>query len=367
MKGLRLSRLFKLMKQDKLETIAVNPGASLFYLTGLHFHLMERPVVLFLKPSTTPLIVLPELEIIKIDQSSVPLNSIVYGDDPASWQFAFDKALKLLKINTMTMGIEPTQIRFLEMEFIKNADPGIEFISAKNYFSSLRLHKDKSEIPKIHKAVQIAEAALEAVKPMISIGKSEKEIASELTLQLLKAGSDPLLPFQPIVSSGSNSASPHAIPSDRKLGKGDMLVIDWGAACEGYISDLTRTFAIGEMPQKFKGIAKAVFDANTSGRKAVIPGKALGSIDDAARNVIQNAGFGDNFTHRTGHGIGLESHEEPFLFSSNSGLMVEGMVFTIEPGIYLPGEGGIRIEDDVVVTTEGCEVLSSINRHIEVL
>jgi Xaa-Pro dipeptidase len=219
----------------------------------------------------------------------------------------------------------------------------------------------------IRKAVKIAEAALQATLPQIKIGKTEEEIASELTIQLLKAGSDTVFPFQPIVSSGPNSANPHAVPTGRKLVKGNMLVIDWGAAYQGYISDLTRTFAIGEITPKFAEIAKIVQVANNAGCEAVLPGNTLGKVDDAARAVISSAGYGEYFTHRTGHGVGLEGHEEPYVFSANSIKMKPGMCFTVEPGIYLPNVGGVRIEDNVVVTLTGREVLSSLEREVKVL
>jgi Xaa-Pro dipeptidase len=363
----RLAKIIELMNQNKLESIALNPGSSLFYLTSLHFHLMERPVVLFINLTSTPTIILPELEILKIKQSSIPLEAITYGDDPSSWNSAFEKALKRIQPQPKTIGVEPTQIRFLEMEFIRKAASGIKFVPANSVLASIRVTKDLEEIEKIRKAVKIAEEAFRMTLPQIKIGKTEQEIASELTVQLLKAGSDTIFPFQPIVSSGPNSANPHAAPTERKLVKGDMLVIDWGAAYQGYISDLTRTYAIGEITPKFAEISETVLAANKAGCEAVLPGNTLGSVDNAARAVISNVGYGEYFTHRTGHGIGLEGHEEPYVFSANSTKMSQGMCFTIEPGIYLPGGGGVRIEDNVLVTPSGHEVLSSLNRNVKVL
>ena len=361
----RLSKLFDLMDQTKLDTVALNPGASLFYLTGLRFHLMERPVVLLLKENHKSVIVLPELEMRKVDQSAIPLEPFPYGDDPSNWQSAFNLACKEMGIRKV--GIEPTQFRYLEMGFLQKAVPAMEFQVSSAAFSALRILKDRQEIEKIREAVKVAEIGLEATKPFIKIGRTEREIASELTIQLLKAGSDPTFPFQPIVSSGANSANPHAVPTDKKLAEGDMLVIDWGAAHDGYISDLTRTFAIGTITPKFRKIADTVLSANQAGCAQIAPEEAIGTVDDAAREIITKAGYGDYFTHRTGHGIGLEGHEEPYVFSSNPLPMDEGMCFTVEPGIYLPDVGGVRIEDNVVVTATGHEVLSSLNREVEIL
>jgi Xaa-Pro dipeptidase len=196
---------------------------------------------------------------------------------------------------------------------------------------------------------------------------TEKEIASELCVQLLRHGSESELPFAPIVCAGPNSATPHASPSDRKLQRGDLLVIDWGATADGYISDLTRTFAVGEVDAEYKKIAQIVLKANEAGRAAGRPGVPCANVDSAARSVIEAAGYGTYFTHRTGHGIGMEGHEEPYIRDDNVRMLYPGMAYTVEPGIYLPGRGGVRIEDNVVVTKDGVEVLSDMPRELRLV
>jgi len=202
---------------------------------------------------------------------------------------------------------------------------------------------------------------------MIHPGVSEQEVASELTLQLLRNGSQPELPFFPIVSSGPNSANPHATPSERTLTPGDMLVIDWGANYSGYVSDITRTFAIGYITQEFEKIHQVVLNANTAGREAVQSGLKAEQIDEAARDQIAQAGYGQFFIHRTGHGIGIEGHEPPYIRQGNQRILSPGMTFTIEPGIYLPEENGVRIEDDVLVTEDGGQSLTTIKRELTVI
>mgnify|MGYP001811163871 CR=1 FL=1 len=192
-------------------------------------------------------------------------------------------------------------------------------------------------------------------------------MAAELVAQLLRAGSDPQLPFQPIVSGGPNSANPHAVPSDRPLQKGDLLVIDWGAAYESYYSDLTRTFVLGQPDEEQLRIARLVENANAAGRAVARPGLRAGDVDAAARAVIEEGGYGQFFTHRTGHGLGLESPEPPYMFGANDLLLEEGMTFTVEPGIYLPGKGGVRIEDDMLITPNGAESFSDMPRPLAVL
>jgi Xaa-Pro dipeptidase len=202
---------------------------------------------------------------------------------------------------------------------------------------------------------------------MIKIGVTEKEIASELTIQMLRLGGDAEAPFAPIVSSGPNGANPHASPGDRKMAAGDLLVIDWGTGYQGYVADLTRTFGIGKVEPEFQRIADIVKDANAAGRAIAAPGLQAGAVDAAAREVINTAGYGAYFTHRVGHGIGLEGHEPPYMFGENTLRLAEGMAFTIEPGIYLTGRGGVRIEDNVVVTANGVDVLSSLPRELRIL
>lgn len=216
----------------------------------------------------------------------------------------------------------------------------------------------------MHRAAKIAEQALIATLPLIKVGLSERELASELTMQLFMAGCDPQVPFSPIVSAGVNSANPHATPSDRMLTVGDLLVIDWGASFEGYFSDITRTFAIGNIDPEYAQIAKIVLEANTAARNIARPGLPIENIDRAARSVIESAGYGKYFTHRTGHGLGVEGHEEPYIRPGNTALLEPGMTFTIEPGIYLPDRNGVRIEDDVVITDSGVECLTNLPREL---
>ncbi|HRQ32026.1 MAG TPA: M24 family metallopeptidase, partial [Anaerolineales bacterium] len=230
--------------------------------------------------------------------------------------------------------------------------------------SQLRLRKDRTEVEAMRRAVQIAQSALEATIPLIKIGMSEKEVAAELMMQLFKHGSDPEMPFSPIVSAGPNSANPHASPSDRKLQAGDLLVVDWGAARDGYISDLTRTFAVGEVDAEYEKIHKIVQEANAAGRAAAKPGVPCANVDKAARDVIEQSGYGKYFTHRTGHGIGMEGHEDPYMRGDNLQLLEPGMAFTVEPGIYLAGRNGVRIEDNVVITESGADVLSDMPREM---
>ena len=361
----RFDKLAASLRTSGLDAVTLNPGPTLTYLTGLHFHLMERPVVLLFAPGQTPAIVLPELEMQKL--SGQPYAPFPYGENPAEWDAAFRGAAQSLGLDGKRVGVEPRQLRLLEFSFVRDAAPEADFPDASLALAELRLRKDPDEVQKMKRAVQIAQSALEATIPLIKIGMTEKELSNELVIQLLKHGSEPEMPFSPIVSGGPNAANPHASPSDRKLQRGDLLVVDWGASFDGYISDLTRTFAVGEVDEECQKIHKIVQESNAAGRAAAGPGVPCANVDIAAREVIEKSGYGKYFTHRTGHGIGMEGHEEPYMRGDNMQILEPGMAFTVEPGIYLPNRNGVRIEDNVVITEIGAESLSDMPREIRVV
>lgn len=363
----RFTRLQELLKVNGFNATVVNPGSTLTYLTGLHFHLMERPTLLIYRSGHQPVLILPELELSKASTSTIPVSPFTFGDDPSTWPAVMQQALKSLDLESGNIAVEPTRLRFLEIDFLKKAAPKLEFINGESVFSNLRILKDAGEIQSMRKAVEIAQNALRATLPMIHAGVTEVEIASRLSIELQKAGSATELPFQPIVASGPNSANPHAVPTGRKLEMGDLVVIDWGATYQDYCSDLTRTFAIGHLTDELQNIYDTVKDANMAGRLVGQPEIEAGEVDRAARRVIDKAGYGQYFTHRTGHGLGMEGHEAPYMFGANKQILTTGMVYTVEPGIYLPGKGGVRIEDDVVVTADGCESLSDFPRDLQIL
>lgn len=364
---MRQNRLSVSLHSAGLAALAVNPGPTLFYLTGLNFHLSERPVVVLISSSQPMAIVLPELETAKLRGLPYPTQAFEYGEDPTTWADVFQHAADATNLEGKNVGVEPRRLRVLELRLLEAAAPDVRFLSAEDNLASLRMYKDSSEISAMRKAAQIAQNALLATIPMIKAGVTEREISSELTIQLLRLGSDPEMPFSPIVSGGPNSANPHATPSDRPLQIGDLLVIDWGASFNGYFSDITRTFAIGPIEEEFRKIYRLVLEANAAGRAACKPENLAQEVDQAARNVIEAGGYGKEFRHRTGHGLGLETHEEPYMRAGNLVPLASGMTFTVEPGIYLLERGGVRIEDDMVITPSGAESLTDLPREMQIL
>jgi Xaa-Pro dipeptidase len=367
LKSILLQRHAKLavaLHNSGLDALILNPGPTLVYLTGLEFHLMERPVIGIFRPHSPLVLILPELESGKITRYPLPIQVFTYAENPAGWPSVIQQGALAAHLNGSKAGIELGRLRVLELRYLEDAAHEAGFVSADPVISDLRMIKDDAELGAMRKAVQIAQDALQATLPAIHAGVTEREIAAELTLQLLRHGSSPEMPFSPIVASGPNSANPHAVPTERSLQMGDVLIIDWGATYRGYLSDLTRTFAIGEVDPEMVNIAKIVAAANQTALQAARPDLSAGQVDRAARQVIEKAGYGKYFFHRTGHGLGMEPHEPPYIFLENELELKQGMTFTIEPGIYLAGRGGVRIEDNVAVTAQGAESLSSLPREL---
>ncbi len=361
----RQRRLRDALGSADLDALVLNPGPTLTYLTGMHFHLMERPIVGIFPAEGPAALILPELETPKTEGAPFELLPFPYGEDPSRWGETFRRAAQSLALDGKRLGVESVRLRYLELTYLQEAAPHARFISAPEVIASLRMVKDAAEILAMRKAVAIAQDALRATLPLIRLGMSEKELASELVLQLLRHGSEPQLPFFPIVAGGPNSANPHAVPTERPIRAGELLLIDWGATVEGCYSDLTRTFALGELSDpELERVAEVVAQANAAGRAAARPGLPAGEVDAAARRVIAEAGYGQYFTHRTGHGLGRDGHEPPYIYAENTRPLAPGMTFTVEPGIYLPGRGGVRIEDDMLVTVNGAESLSDLPREL---
>jgi Xaa-Pro dipeptidase len=363
----RQLKLTDLLREAKLTALALNPGPDLSYFTELDFHLMERPVIGIFPVKGKPVLILPELEAAKTEGLDFNVESYFYSEDQSTWADVFKTALTDAGIKSGKLGVIPRRIRMLELQFIKEAAPEVEIVSGQSIVNTLRMIKGDHELDNMEEAVRIAECALTATLPAIKPGVTEKEIASKLVGRLLLSGSNPELPFFPIVAFGPNSANPHAFPTDRGLKSGELVLIDWGANIEGYFSDITRTFAVGDVNPELEKIAEFVRKANAAGRAAVKPGVPTKQVDSAARKVIEDAGYGKFFIHRTGHGLGRESHEEPNISQFDQTILEPGMTFTIEPGIYLPNRGGVRIEDNIVVTEDGSRSLTNLPRELSQL
>ncbi len=245
-----------------------------------------------------------------------------------------------------------SQFRKLEKAF---GTDGLEPVSG--VVEEQRIIKDAGEVSAIRKAAQTVDTALTELLAEVQPGPTEKELAIELDHRILLNGADTIA-FPTIAASGPSAACPHAQPTDRRLAEGDMLKIDVGCCLEGYCSDMTRTIFLGEPDERFSKIYSVVLAAQQAALEQVGPGVTCAQLDKIARDVVQAAGFGEYFIHGLGHGVGLEVHEAPRVSARSDEVLAAGMVITVEPGIYIEGWGGVRIEDLVVVTEDGCEILS---------
>lgn len=240
-------------------------------------------------------------------------------------------------------------------------DTDIQFLSFTRELDPLRAVKTPSEVKQIKEAVRVAEEAFREVLELVRPGVSELDIALELEYRLRKKGSEGV-PFPVIVLSGPRTSLPHGVPTKRHLREGEPVLFDFGARIAGYCSDETRTLFLGDPPDELKKIYRIVIEAHDRALEAVKPSVPFKEVDAIARRVIEDAGYGDYFGHSTGHGVGLAVHEFPSLSPESEGTLEEGMVVTIEPGIYVPGLGGVRIEDLCLVTKDGPEVLTPLDR-----
>ncbi len=271
----------------------------------------------------------------------------------------FGSAIELLQ--TPALAIEGSALSVTHWQRIAKQVPDLQV--AEPLIEGLRIVKDSTEIAVVSKACDISTASLEILKTEIHFGMTERQIARRLESLMLDMGADSIA-FQTIVASGPNSAIPHHKPTDRPLQKGDLLKIDFGALVDGYHADCTRTFTAGKAADWQKELHECVLASQHNGIKALAPDVDFGVVVRAANAPLQEAGFMDKFTHGLGHGVGLEIHEQPFLSSPIGGKIVQNMVVTIEPGVYLPDLGGIRIEDTIVITSFASEVLTKFTYEL---
>lgn len=359
----RLARLTEEILSHGLDGIVLMPGPNMLYLSGMHTHVSERPILLFIPVDDDPAVIIPKLEAMKARAAGIPEDRIFAWTDDEGYTGAFQQLCAHLELSDYLLGVEAFHMRVLELELLKRYAPGLTTAHAEPIMTALRLKKDTGEIAAMQKATETAETALQNLLPKIKIGQTEKEIAAMLVQELTTAGSHGNA-FSPIVAAGPNSASPHAMPTERPIQAGDLLVIDFGAIIDDYPSDITRTFAVGQIEPEFERIYAIVRQANAAGKAAAKPGASGRDIDRATRAVIDSAGYGEYFFHRTGHGLGLETHEEPYIMELNPTPLETGNVFTVEPGIYLTDRGGVRIEDNVVITRDGQHTLTTFTREL---
>jgi Xaa-Pro aminopeptidase len=355
----RLGRAQAEMEARDIDVLLVSLGSDLPYLTGYVAMPLERLTMAVIPRNGEAVLVLPELEAPRVEPKPDVFRVQPWGetDDPIAMVASLMGAAQTAMIGDHTWSV------FLLA--LQAALPNTAFTSARPVTEALRLIKEPAEIDLLRQAGASADIVAGLLADETFAGRREIEVARTVGRLLETNGSD-VAGFA-IVAAGPNGASPHHEPGDRIIEEGDAVVIDFGGKVEGYCSDTTRMFYVGKPSAKFREVHEVVLAAQLAGIAAVRPGVTAASVDAAARGVIEDAGFGRYFIHRTGHGIGLDGHEDPYIVAGNEQVLEPGMAFSIEPGIYLPGEFGVRIEDIVVCTAAGGDRMNRSSREVVVV
>lgn len=366
----RLQRVVEAAARAGLAGLAIMPDANLRYLSGLSFHPGKR-LTLALIPAdgSPPCFVIPALEHGRAEAGSlVPMRYFPWSDadGPAAALAAAVEAAFGPELRGRPLGVEYTSLRVMELRALEAAWPDLRTADAMPLLSELRMVKDEAELAAIAEAVRMVEAALGRAIAQIRLGMTERQLSRILADEIAAAGADGES-FENIVASGPNGANPHHSNTDRAFERGDLIIIDCGARYGGYISDITRTVALGEPDAESRAVYDLVLAANRAGVLQSRPEASGAEIDAATRQVIADAGYGQYFIHRTGHGFGLEGHEQPNIVAGSDEPLAPGTTFTVEPGVYIPGRLGVRIEDDVVLTEAGARELTSFPRELIVI
>jgi Xaa-Pro aminopeptidase len=280
-------------------------------------------------------------------------------------QAAQRDALAAAATGVARLGLEAEGVTWAQQRAFTEWFPDAELVPTEGLVDGLRMVKEPGEVDRIRAACAIADDALTELLPALREGPTERDFALRLEFAMRERGASGVS-FDPIVAGGPNAALPHARPSDRPIGTGELVVIDFGCVVDGYCSDMTRTVSVGEPSPEARRIWDTVLTAQRTGCEAVAVGTACAEVDRASRDVIADAGWADAFVHGTGHGVGLEIHESPRVASTATGTLESGHVVTVEPGVYLPGVGGVRIEDTLVVTPDGPVALTEFPKQLVV-
>lgn len=357
----RYQGLRDVAKALSLDAIAIVPGANFERIFNASFHQNERPLVVFVPASGKPLAVVPNLELGSFE--SLGFEGDVFDwRDQAGYQPAFDALIKRANFNRI--GVEGQVMRVFVHHALKQANPSCNIIDAQKDIAALRLCKNAAEIDALRKAIGVSETALQQTINQIRVGMTEKQIESILVQSLFSSGADDMS-FSPIVAASTNSAKPHASARhDYEIQPGDALLMDFGARVDGLCADITRTFFIQHCSDEQRAVYETVLSANVTGCNSVKAGASAHNVDDATTKVLESSVYKDRIRTKTGHGLGRDIHEDPYIMRGNHETLKAGMVFTVEPGLYDLGKFGVRIEDDVLVTDSACELLTSFSKEL---
>lgn len=353
----RLTKILAGLAENGLTQMAVTDPASIFYLTGIRIDPGERLLALYLSAGGDHRLVVNRLFDVP-EGTGTAVERYDDNGDGAALLARFTDRDKPLGVD------KDMAARFLLR--LMELGAASSFVCASGSVDLVRARKDAGEIERMRRASRLNDEAMELVRGHIRSGITEEELADFIVLTFRRLGAEGVS-FDPLVGFGPNAAGGHHAPGTAVLREGDCVLIDMGCKLDGYCSDMTRTFFYKSVPDNMRKVYETVRAANEAARAAVKPGVPLSLVDKTARGLIAQAGYGDYFTHRLGHFIGLDVHEYGDVSEASKLVAEPGMVFSIEPGIYLAGTGGVRVEDLVLVTGEGCDTLNSCSRHLEVV
>ena len=357
----RIAKLGAQMKSEGVDLVVLGPSAHLEWLTGMHPHADERPFLLCISASGSA-ILMPALEA-ESARKQTDLTFFEWSDAEGP-QDQFTKVLTHIDAaDAKKVALDET-MRADFAALVENALPKAHRQFSASTIGALRMRKDLDEYRKLKANAQTADTALQAAWAVMQPGMSELEVAEAIKESFHAQGVKPLFS---IVGVGENGAFPHHQTGATKLKEGDAIVMDIGGGHDGYSSDITRMVAFGQPPEGYGEIHQIVDRAVRAALDAARPGVAAKTVDLAARKVITDAGYGEYFVHRTGHGLGTEVHEPPYITAASDTILDEGMVFSIEPGIYLPGRFGVRLEEIVILRADGPEILSDLPRDLVII
>lgn len=349
----RLQRLQELIVAAEAEAFLCLPGTNFLYLTGLSAHRSERLIALLVPAEGQPEIVAPAFERERLVHNRMFAEVRTWEEDQNPFRLVADRLSKP-RTRARTVVLEAST-DVVTSARLARADDRLDLIPDEEVMDALRSRKSSAELGLLRHAIRLTHEAREGVVKGLSAGTTEAEVAAELTAALTARSGEP---SWALAQFGPSAAIPHGAPGSRRLAKGDVVLLDCGTSFGGYQGDITRTIVFGGEPAgEVKKVMSVVKKAHDAAVAEAGPGVPCEDVDEAARRVIEKSGYGEFFTHRTGHGLGMDVHEPPYLVKGNRRRLSAGNVVTVEPGIYLPGKFGVRHENDVLVTDGGAEVL----------
>ncbi|MFQ3295795.1 MAG: Xaa-Pro aminopeptidase [Natrialbaceae archaeon] len=358
----RTRRCQRRLQESGADAAVLFPSPNLYYVSGFHETPSERLFVCIVPAAGEPTMIAPSMYAEQL-QTGTWIEDVRTWDDDEDPLLLLKRVATDLNLNGGRLLVDETMWATFTFDLRETLEDAT-FALASEVFEDLRITKDETELDVLRRAGALADEVSESIRAMgaDAVGVTEAELARKIERRLADGGSKELA-FEVIVGSGPNGAMPHHTHGDREIRPGEPVVLDFGGYLDRYPGDQTRTVVFdGEPPDEFDTVHKTVLEAMNTGIDAVEPGVEAGTIDRTARAVIEEAGYGDAFIHRTGHGVGLEVHEAPYIVGGNDRELEPGMVFSVEPGIYLEDEFGVRIEDLVVVTEDGAERLNDSPR-----